>query len=129
MCIKIKIGQRQQLIPDGEYRVKLSEVKEGSYIGKRKTLEFHFLIADGEHHGVLVRGFVNAHYETFSEHTKLYRWIKAVSNECLDPGEELDLDVLYEKILRVQISTKESKKTKNKFSNVTDILGVYLDLD
>ena len=70
MGIKVKIGKRQTAIPEGEYPVKVTSIKEGTFVGKRKTLEFQFEVVGGEFAGSFIRGFVNAHYETFSSFTK-----------------------------------------------------------
>ena len=127
MGIKIKAGMRDQHIPPGEYRARVSEIREASFIAKRKTFEFIFEIADGEHRGTSLRGFVNAEYESYSQHTKMYRWIMVNNKGDFGPGDVLDLDIFKGKILRVQVEDKISRKTKIVFSNVTDILGVYLD--
>lgn len=128
-AMKIKCGQRHQAVPPGEYRVKVTDIREGTFVGKRRSIEFIFEISDGEHFGKSIRGYANAHYDTFSEYTKLRQWIQAVTRIDSEPGCEIDLDVFYGKILRAQIESKKSRKTGNTFSNVTNILGVVCDLE
>ncbi|HRK01685.1 MAG TPA: hypothetical protein PLH57_03410 [Oligoflexia bacterium] len=128
MGIKISLGPRQTVVPAGEYLAKLVEIKEGTFVGQRKTFEFLFEIASGEHSGIIVRGFVNANYETFSEYTKLRQWATMVARFDTDMGAKLDLDIFFGKILKVKVETKVSKKTKNLFSNVTAILGLEYEL-
>lgn len=128
MGLKIKFGSRQQVVPSGEYRVIVRDIRKDKFIGKRDSLEFIFEIADGSHAGSQIRGFANAHYETFSEYTKIWRWLAAINAADDDPALEIDLDVFYDKVLNVKIETKISRKTGNQFSNVTDILGVACDL-
>ena len=122
------IGTRQTKIPPGEYSAKAMEIKEGTFIGKRKSLQFTFEIAAGEYRGTQLRGWVNAHYDSFSEHTKLFRWYGVACKDDMDIGEKKTTDVFFDKILKIKVETKSSKKTKNEFSNVTDILGVVYDL-
>jgi hypothetical protein len=129
MGITVKLGGRLALIPPSEYRARVAEITEGSYMGKRKTFQFHFEIAEGPHQGVKLFGFVNAHYKTFTAHSKLHKWMAAISNGDMDSGAEVDLDIFYGKILIVKVETKESKKTKNHFSNITEILGVYFETE
>ena len=128
MGIKVKAGLNQQFVPPGEYLAKVTEIREGTYINKRKIYEFIFEIADGPSRGTIVRGFVNGHYEAFSEYTKLRQWLNTISGNCVEAGEEIDLDIFFNKILRVTLEPKQSRKTKNAFSNVTNILGVYQQL-
>ncbi len=122
------IGTRQTKIPPGEYSAKVIEIKTDTFIGKRKSLQFTFEIMEGEFRGTQLRGWLNAHYESFSEHTKLYRWYSVVYKDDMDTGEKKTTDVFFDKILKIKVETKASKKTKNEFSNVTDILGVIHDL-
>ena len=128
MTLKIRLGDRHQFIPPGEYRAKITDIREGTFVGKRKSLEFMFELLDGEHVGKTARGYVNAHYDSFSEYTKLRQWITAVGKIDTDPGTEIGLDLFFDKVLRVQVETKISKKTGNTFSNVTGILGVVCEL-
>lgn len=123
------IGTRQTKIPPGDYSARVVEVKEGTFIGKRKSLQFAFEIADGDYQGTQLRGWVNAHYESFSEHTKLFRWYSNVCKDDMDVGEKKTTKVFFDKILKIKVETKISKKTQNEFSNVTDILGVIYDLE
>ena len=129
MGIKVKVGAAQKVVPDGEYKCLVREIKEGSFVGKRKTYEFIFEIADGEHKGVQIRGFVNGNYESFSSNTKLYRWYCfAIGESELPVGDELSLDEFLDKLFVVRIVTKISKKTKNTFSNVEEVISKYMDL-
>jgi hypothetical protein len=127
MGIKIKMGDRSQHIPAGEYLAKVTIIKEGQF-AKRRTLEFYFEIADGPHRETMIRGFVNAHYESFSSHTKLRQWILAITKDAYESQDEVDLDIFLNKVLRVTVESKISKKTKNQFSNITNILGMVEDL-
>ncbi|MBK8202625.1 MAG: hypothetical protein IPK68_10030 [Bdellovibrionales bacterium] len=129
MAIKVKVGAAHKVVPDGEYKCIVREIKAGTFVGKRKTFEFHFEIAEGEHKGVQVRGFVNGNYESFSSNTKLYRWHCIANGESeLPVGDEINLDDFLDKVFVARIVTKESKKTKNLFSNVEEVIRKHLDL-
>jgi hypothetical protein len=127
MGIKVRVGLRAQVVPPGAHRARVTQIKEGEFF-KRRTIEFVFELVDGEHKGVQVRGFLNGDYDAFSAHTKLYKWFTAATKDELEPGAELDLDAFYNKVFEVQIETKTSRKTKNQFSNVTEILRTVWDL-
>jgi hypothetical protein len=124
----LKVGSRQQRVPPGEYLAEVVEVKEGSFIGKRRTLQFQFKISDGPSRGILINGFVNAHYESFTEYSKLYQWYQRATGHSLNPDEEINLENFYHKLLKVRVEDKTSKKTGNKFSNVSDILALAGEL-
>lgn len=128
MGLKIKLGHRQSLIPPGRYRAKVTKICESKFAGTRRTFHFNFQVADGEFQGAEIKGFVNANYESFSEHTKLKKWLDKVAKTDSEVGEILDLDIFFDKILVVLVETKSSKRTKNQFSNVVDILEVYHEL-
>lgn len=126
--ITFKVGARQQVVPPGEYIARIIDIKEEKNY-KRRVFHFYFEIAEGPHRGVCLRGFVNGQYETFSEYSKLYQWYQAVSGDALEVGAEVTLDAFYEKILKVEVApAKLSGKTSNPFSNVSRILGVYMEL-
>lgn len=126
--LKFKVGNKRSWVPPGAYRVKVNNIEKKTPFGDRPVLEFLFEIVSGDHKGVELRGFCNANYETFSENTKLYQWHAAVTGDELEPGDELEINVFFDKILEVEVEEKISKKTKNKFSNVTKILGVIGEL-
>lgn len=128
MGIKVKIGARESAIPPGDYKAKVAEISTGSFINKRRTFVFRFEIVEGEHQGASLRAFVNAQYEAFSAFSKLFKWYSVVMGEELEPGGEMDLDNFTNKVLVVRVETKESRKTKNLFSNVTEIKSVFCDL-
>jgi len=94
----------------------------------KPVLFLSFEIVEGEHRGIVLRGFCNAAHETFSENTKLYQWYYKITGDALEPGDEADLSPLFNKVLKIQVSDNVSRKTKNKFSNVKDILGVICEL-
>lgn len=125
--IKFTVGERQPVIPSGEYQVRVEEIKETAFMNKRKTYTFVFRIVHGDFHDVLVRGFVNAAYQSFSEHTKMYKWASVVHKDDMEPGAELDLSAFYDKVFLVRIEPKKSKKTKNEFGNVTEIIKVIAE--
>ena len=122
--IKITIGERHIAVPDGDYDVVVDEIRKGKFSGKRDTLEFIFRVVKGDYKDALVRGFVNAHYANFSEHTKLFNWIKAISDDPLERGDQVDLEIFFNKVLKVRVKATESRLTKNPFGNVKEILGV-----
>ena len=125
----VKVGTNHHVVPDSEYKCFVKEINEGSYRGKRPLYEFIFEIAEGEHKGVQLRGFVNAHYESFSSNTKLYQWYcTATGEEELETNDTLNLDDFKDRLLLVKTSTKKSKMTKNKFSNVEVIVKYLQDL-
>jgi hypothetical protein len=126
--IKIKAGVRHAHIPPGNYKVRVTEIRESTFINKRKTFEFHFEVAEGEFKGTNMRGFVNGNYESFSPYTKLHRWMLPFTKGDLESGDELDLDIFMNKILIASVADKISRKTGNIFSNVTEILGVHCEL-
>lgn len=128
MDLVIKVGERLPTIPPGQYLAKVTEIVPTMFLNKRKTLEFRFEIVDGPYRGVRIRGFVNAHYESFTNFSKLGQWILKVLKEELPAGEELNLNIFFDKILVVQVETKISRKTKHSFSNVVDILEVKLEI-
>ncbi|OFZ54744.1 MAG: hypothetical protein A2428_00975 [Bdellovibrionales bacterium RIFOXYC1_FULL_54_43] len=125
--MKFKVGQRQVLIPPGDYRARLIEVKASKFVAGRLGLHLTFEVTDGQLQGEKASAFLNAHYETFSSHSKLYQWFEAAMGHPPDSG-EIDLDLLMTRVLVVQIDTKESRKTKNLFSNVVAIKGTYCEL-
>lgn len=124
--MKFKIGERQAAIPSGEYHAVLWELKE-TQLFKKRHLVFTFEIRGGLHHGMHLRGFINADYDSFSPFTKLWKWAAAVAEGDMDPGDELDTEIFWHKILKVRVETKISKKTGNPFSNVTEIEGVVIE--
>jgi hypothetical protein len=126
--IRVKFGDRQQWVPAGEYKVRVASIDRHSFNGKRAVFHFNFVIVDGPHKDVKMRGFVNANYEAFTAYSKLFQWCTAVMGEEPEPGDGLSLSIFYDKVLRVRVEEKTSRMTKNKFSNVTEILGVDYEL-
>jgi len=127
--MKIKIGKPNTIIPPGnEYRAYITEIKESNTY-KRKALEFTFEIDTPEEFaGTELRGFCNADYEVFTNRTKLVKWLEVAIGKEFEAGDEIDLDEFKEKLLRISVETKTSKRTKMEFSNVTDILELELEL-
>lgn len=126
--MKVKIGLKSQSIPDGEYHVMVKKIVE-TKVFKRRTLEFHFEVVEGPHKDIQCRGFVNMEYETISAHTKLYKWISIATNAELDAGEDCDLENTFgDKVFLARIESRTSKKTKNAFSNVTELKKVVHEL-
>lgn len=125
--MKLRVGERQSSVPEGEYQAIVKDIRTSKNFN-RDVFEFLFEIVDGPHKGVQARGFCNADYEAFTSHTKLYHWYEMVTKDALTTGDELDTDDFYNKVLIVRVETKVSKKTKNEFSNVTEIVGVKDEL-
>lgn len=125
--MEFKVGDRCHAVPDGEYEAILIEVQENQRFNK-KQLDFRFELKNKDVVGNIVRGFVNISYDSFSAHTKLYKWHQAVTGEDLEPGCSLNIDVFMDKVLLVKVETNTSRKTKNKFSNVTEIKRVIYEL-
>ena len=93
----LTVGKRTVEIPEGRYRARITEIQDHQYFSnKKRSFEFYFEIAEGEHQGVVLRGFMNAHYETFTPFTKLYKWYVIASGYEPDEGETLDLNVFFE---------------------------------
>lgn len=126
--MRFLIGERFTAVPEGEYEVVLKDIKDHKTY-KRPSLMFVFEIVKGEHAGTKANAFLNINYKTFSPFTKLYKWHTTVLGHELGPDEEINTDVFLNKVLRVKVEAKIAKKTKNTFSNVTDILGVIRDLE
>ena len=119
-----KIGSCLAHVPPGQYKVKVVDIHQTKYMNKRPTLEFEFEIVDCEYRGTKIRGFVNADYETFSAYTKLYKWYFIATGDELGYGDEGDFSEFEDKIFLAEVETKESRKTKNQFSNVTDLISL-----
>ena len=73
---------------------------------------------------VVVNAYINAHHDSFSEHSKLNQWATVVLGERLEEGVDISTDIFKDKILKVEIEAKPSKKTNIPFNRVTSILGV-----
>lgn len=127
--LKIKVGSPRSWIPPGKCHVTVKNIEKTRPFKDKWAFQFTFEVSDGEYHGVQLRGFCNANYETYSQNTKLFQWLSVVTgDDFLEPGDELDLNVFFDKLLEVKVEEKISKKTKNKFSNVTEIIGVVCEL-
>lgn len=127
--INLKVGKRTIDVPDGEYRARVVEIQVQEYFaGKKKTLEFLFEIVEGPHSDAVLRGFANAHYESFTPFTKLYRWHAIAAGDEPEEGDNLDLAVFADKVFLVEVVRKKSRKTDNCFSNVREILGLVCEL-
>lgn len=126
--LKFKVGNKKSWVSPGIYQVKIVRIEKKTPFKDKPVLEFLFEITSGEYKGIELRGFCNANYEIFSENTKLYQWYAAVTGDVLGYGDELDTNVFFDKIIEVQIEEKISKKTKNKFSNVTKIIRMVYEL-
>lgn len=125
--LTFKVGKKRSWVPPGIYQAKITKIEQVNNFNK-PVLNFIFEIVAGDCREVELRGFVNANYETFSENTKLYQWYLAASGEALLPEETIHMDDFYNKVLEVKVEDKISKKTKNQFSNVTEILRVVHEL-
>lgn len=119
--LRLKVGQRRPCIPDGEYVAMITGIKTDTKFGKR-TITLEFEIAQGREVGVKLLCFCNANYESFSEHTKIFQMYLATTGDDLPPGEEMDLNNFYGKLLLVEVTQRKSKKSQNVFSNVGRIL-------
>jgi hypothetical protein len=125
--MKLKIGKKNDCIPEGEYLAIVTGIRKTQTF-KRPVLEFNFEIADGEYKGNAVKGFCNADYESFTSRTKVYGWYERAAGNSPENLDEIETDDFKEKVLRVKVASKTSKKTGIIFSNVIDILGVKCDL-
>lgn len=125
--MKFKIGRKTILLSEGTYSAVITSIKKITNF-KRPALEFIFEIVEGEYKGVELRGFCNADYEVFSSNTKLYKWYEKATGQSLEPSDDLDADDFLNRVLKVKIENKKSKKTGNDFSNVTEILGVVREI-
>jgi 3'-phosphoadenosine 5'-phosphosulfate sulfotransferase (PAPS reductase)/FAD synthetase len=125
--MKLKVGKKNDCIPEGEYLALVTGIRKTQTF-KRPALEFNFEIADGEHKGNEVKGFCNADYECFTSRTKFYEWYERATGDSPANLEEMDTEDFQEKVLRVKVASKPSKKTGIMFSNVIDILGVKCDI-
>lgn len=123
--MKFRVGKAGKVIPSGKTIARVLDIKtEVKY--KRKTLIFTFEVLNPkEFHGVELLGWVPAHYESFSSHTKLYKWHTAATGDELNADDEINLEVFMNKALIVEVVDRTSKKTKNKFSNVSEIVEVH----
>lgn len=120
--LKVPIGTKLTNIPNGEYEAILEKIEEEKKFNRR-TLIFTFKIVSGDYSQYLARAFVNFNYETFTEHSKLYKMYFATLGREVDFDEtEINLADFYERVLLVKIENKASKKTGNKFGNVTEII-------
>jgi hypothetical protein len=114
-------------IPAGEYEADVLKVEIES-IYKRKSLVLHFQVQGGPHDGIIMRGFANADYETFSKETKVRKWLELSLDRELEDGEDIDLPKTFmNRILRVRVEDKKIKGDRI-ISNVTDILGFVREL-
>jgi len=127
--LNLKVGKRTIDVPPGEYRARVVEIQLQEYFGsKKKTLEFLFEIVEGPSSEAVLRGFANAHYDTFTPFTKLFRWYSIASGDEPEEGEKFDLNAFFEKIFLVEVDRKKSKKTENHFSNVKEILSLVCEM-
>lgn len=124
--MKLKIGDRIQAIPDGEYLAVVESIQIVTMF-KRTTLDMRFCIKDSPYNGVILRGYININYKSFSVHTKFFKMVQAISKDELETGDEIDTDIFLNKLLRVRTKKNISNKTKNEFSNVVEILGVEIE--
>ena len=129
MSLILKMGERQQQVPEGEYQATIIEIKETSYLGKRRTLNLVFEIKEGKFFGNRLNGFVNAHYDNFSEHSKLWKWYSIITNITPDPGDDFNLEEMKNFVVLIRVKNKESRKTKNVFSNVDEIIKPIIGLE
>ena len=123
------MGERQQQVPEGEYQATIIEIKETSYLGKRRTLNLVFEIKEGKFFGNRLNGFANANYKSFSEHSKIWKWYSTTTGKTPDTGDDFDLEEMKNYVVQIQVKNKESRKTKNAFSNVTDIIKPIMELE
>lgn len=121
--MKLKVGEQISTIPQGVYDLIIRKI-ELSTTYKRPCLVFEFEVARGEHKGLSLKAFCNADYKHFSNRTKLYRWNTAITGDELEQGDHIDTNDFIGKIVRAEVVTKISKKTKMEFSNVVDIYNV-----
>ncbi len=126
--LTVKIGDSLRHIPDGEYKAIVRDIHADSFIKQRKSFVIKFEVAEGEHKGVALNSYLNGQYETFSARTKLFQWYSTVAGYEPDTGDEINLEMFQDKLLKVKVETKISKKTGQKFSNVTNVLEVVCEL-
>jgi len=125
--MKISVSKKSASIPPGEYQSIIKDISLTKNF-KRDIIEFLFEVVEGPYSGTALRGFCNGSTVEISSHSKLYRWYQCATGDELEDGHELNTDDFLNKVLTVDVKTKISKKTKNSFSNVTDILGVRYEL-
>lgn len=125
--MKVLVGQRKRLVPPGEYQARIVDIRKKEVVNKKCVFEFVFEISDGVQQGAKLSGFVPAGYEAFTEYTKLYQWYLAATGDALEEGAALDLDDFKGRVLKVRCETKVSRRTKNEFSNVVEILGLVME--
>ncbi len=125
--MKLVAGGKNRHIPPGQYKARVIRIESGSFFGRRKAIHMTFEILEGPSKGTEINAFFNAHYEHFSPYTKFYRWYSIVTRESPEAGEEMDTDLFMGKVILVNVEDKVSTKTKNLFSNVTDIIEVIHD--
>jgi hypothetical protein len=125
--LKVRAGANSQRVPPGQYRVRIINIEQKATFNKPIFI-FKFEIAEGDHHGKSLNGFVNGAYEVFSPNTKLYQWYQVASGEAPEAGEAIEFGAFENKIFLVEVKDKESKKTKLVFSNVVELLGVICEL-
>jgi hypothetical protein len=125
--LKLKVGENRACIDPGKYKAFIRNISmEQKY--QKDTLVFLFEIAEGPHKGIQCNGYCNANYASFTSNTKLHKWYSNVAGEEPSPGTDFDLEVFYDKVLLVEVSTKKSRKTGNLFSNVMSVLEYCDDL-
>ncbi len=123
--LKFKVGECRSVVPPGEYKVRIiSIVKKPNF--NREILVFLFEIVEGSHKGTQLNGFCNADYKSFSSNTKFYQWYCVAIGEEPEPGDDIELDAFFNKVYLARVEIKSSRKTKNPFSNITELLE-YID--
>jgi hypothetical protein len=110
------------VVPEGQYKAVIRAIESSSYLGKRDTYHFEFEIAEGQYRGAVIKGFVNANYETFSSRSKAFEWYCAATGVEPGPGESVELEEMINNVVEVGVKNKKSRKTKCEFSNVETII-------
>ena len=125
--IIMKIGERQKTVPEGHYKAVVLKIEERTRFNK-KQLDFTFELKDQNEHGVILKAFLNANYESFTSHTKIYRWLAVANKNDLEEGAVFSEKIFYNKVFLVEVKEKISRKTKNLFCNVTEIVKVLHEI-
>lgn len=125
--MKFKISNPTHLVPEGNYDAKVIKV-DSARIYQKNTLILWFEILNGDYNGSIIKGFLNAQYEVITRNTKLFQWYEKVIGHELDENEEIDTDNFFNRALKVSVKNKVSRKTKNEFSNVSEILHLISEI-
>lgn len=126
--LRFRVGSHHKHIPEGEYKATVASIDPGTYRGKRPILIFRFIVADGPHKDVELRGFVNINHESYGERSKLYRWYAAATGSVLLLEEEINTEHFFDRVLLVQVGDRKSSSTPNVFSDVVEIIRTVFEI-